>query len=113
MNEKLRYAAADTFVPGPGWVAASDEERLSQVLQLHASSEARFRDSLVVVSAKSDGQVIVRLEQPVPVNERGALLLDFEALLKEKLDAGLNVWAEALGDKNSLRNLRGIEVKTL
>jgi hypothetical protein len=44
---------------------------------------------------------------------RGSLLLDFEECIKKNIDQGLTVWGEALGDKNSLRNLRGIEVKIL
>ena len=43
--------------------------------------------------------------------KRGPLLLDFEVFLKEAIDPGLVVWLEPLGDRNSLRNLRGIEVK--
>jgi hypothetical protein len=39
--------------------------------------------------------------------------LDLEELFKKSVDQGITVWGEALGDKNSLRNLRGIEVKTI
>jgi hypothetical protein len=35
-----------------------------------------------------------------------------EDYLKESIDAGLVVWLEPFGDRNSLRNLRGIEVKS-
>ena len=31
--------------------------------------------------------------------------------LKLNIDKGLTVWCEPLGDKNSLRNLRGIKIK--
>ena len=64
-----------------------------------------------VVAAKQDGQIIVTLEKPMPASKRGPLLLDFEVFLKEAIDPGLVVWLEPLGDRNSLRNLRGIEVK--
>jgi hypothetical protein len=32
--------------------------------------------------------------------------------LKAHIDDALTVWLEPLGDRNSLRNLRGIEVKS-
>jgi hypothetical protein len=41
---------------------------------------------------------------------RGAFLLDLELLLKENIDSGVFIWCEPIGDKNSLRNLRGIEI---
>lgn len=68
-------------------------------------------DILIIVAAKLDGQVIARLLKPVPADKRGTLLLDIEAFLKESIDPGLVVWLESLGDRSSLRNLRGIEVK--
>ena len=37
--------------------------------------------------------------------------MDFEVHLLAYVDGALNVWLEPLGDRNSLRNLRGIEVK--
>lgn len=67
---------------------------------------------LEIVEAKLDGQVIVNLLEPVPANKRGTLLLDLEAYLKESIDPGLVIWLDSLGDRNSLRNLRGIEVKS-
>jgi hypothetical protein len=56
--------------------------------------------------------VIIRFTEPVDVSKRGLLLLDLEEALKREIDQGITVWVEALGDKNSLRNLRGIEVKS-
>jgi hypothetical protein len=67
---------------------------------------------LTAVETKLDGQVIIRLMVPVPADKRGYLLLDLEAFLKESIDPGLVVWLEPFGDRSSLRNLRGIEVKS-
>ncbi|MHB1141714.1 MAG: hypothetical protein ACYC1T_08155 [Sulfuricaulis sp.] len=67
---------------------------------------------LVIAAAKEDGQIIVNLTEPLAAGKRGQLLLDLEAFLKESIDPGLAVWLEPLGDRNSLRNLRGIEVKS-
>jgi hypothetical protein len=41
------------------------------------------------------------------------LILDLEEFLKNHLDSGISIWCEPLGDKNSLRNLRGIQIKTV
>ena len=57
-------------------------------------------------------RVFIELNKAVPANERGTLLLDFEKILNENIDEGLNVWCEPIGDKSSLRNLRGIEIKS-
>lgn len=54
--------------------------------------------------------VTVRFTEPVPASERGTLLLDAEDALQAVLP-GAVVWHVPLGDRNSLRNLRGIEVK--
>ena len=47
-----------------------------------------------------------------PYYDKVALLLDFESELKIGVDQGLVVWCEPLGDKSTLRNLRGIEIRT-
>jgi len=51
------------------------------------------------------------MKQSLPASERGPFLLDLEDYLRE-IDQALVVWLQPLGDRNSLRNLRGIEVKT-
>jgi hypothetical protein len=66
---------------------------------------------VAIAAAKEDGQIIVNFVEPQSASKRGQLLLDLESLLKEAIDPGLAVWLEPLGDRNSLRNLRGIEVK--
>ena len=64
-----------------------------------------------VVDAQENGHIIVRLTKPLSAAERGTLLLDIEEYLKETVDLGLTVWLDPTGDKSSLRNLRGIEIK--
>jgi hypothetical protein len=60
----------------------------------------------------SNGDVFVELKEALPPHIRGTLLLDLEIELKAKIDASLVVWCEPLGDKSTLRNLRGIEIRT-
>ena len=111
MGSNLSFSCVDTPTPAPEWLRHSEAERLSLLERVVASKPAAFREQVSVTQAKDDGQVIVKLKESLSAGERGTLLLDFEAFLKEAIDPGLVVWVEALGDKNSLRNLRGIEVK--
>lgn len=112
MNHMLSYANANTPTPGAAWLQLSDDERLALVRNAQDASKQAKYDILKIVAAKQDGQVIARLLEPVSADLRGTLLLDFEVLLKESIDPGLVIWLEPLGDRSSLRNLRGIEVKS-
>ncbi len=111
-NEILKYAYVNTPSPGFKWRQLSDTERRALVADALRAGIAALNDTVVIVAAKEDGQIIVNLVKPMPASKRGTLLLDLEAFLKEAIDRGLVVWLESLGDRNSLRNLRGIEVKS-
>jgi hypothetical protein len=102
-------AMADTPVVKDPWIAMDVAQRIASVKEVIHSRQCQVCE---VVSIKVDGQVIIRFSEPVAVCKRGLLLLDLEAALKKEIDQGITVWVEALGDKNSLRNLRGIEVKS-
>lgn len=111
MSNNLKYATAKTPTPGPRWVGMAEADRLALVTQVIESSQLNTKTNLETVSTREDGQITVRFRQPVGPAERGTVLLDLEEYLKEKIDQGVTVWLEPLGDKNSLRKLRGIEVK--
>jgi len=112
MSSNLYNANTNTPAPGHAWCQLSDNERLVLVNNTVTARMATLNKTLVAVEAKLDGQVIIRLLEPVPADKRGTLLLDLEAFLKESIDPGLVVWLEPFGDRSSLRNLRGIEVKS-
>lgn len=112
MLNNLCYANTCTPTPGHAWCQLSDEGRLAFVNSVVGTKMASLTKVIVIEDAKPDGQVIVNLLEPLPADKRGTLLLDLEALLKESIDPGLVVWLEPLGDRSSLRNLRGIEVKS-
>ncbi len=107
----LRDAQANTPSPDLAWRQLSDAGRLALVMDALRAGTAALNGNAVIAAAKQDGQIIVNLAKSIPASKRGALLLDLEASLKEAIDPGLVVWLEPLGDRNSLRNLRGIEVK--
>jgi hypothetical protein len=110
MDRAKHYADVLTPVPSFAWTVQSDRQRINQVLKRLEASEAESLSHVEVVAAKADGQVIVHMKQSLPASHRGPFLLDLEEYLRE-IDQALVVWLEPLGDRNSLRNLRGIEVK--
>jgi len=107
----LSYAEVKTPEPGLPWRNLSDVERLKLVNDSLNHEFIVFRESISVVEAKGNGQIIVTLIKPLQAKERGVLLFDLEEFLKNVIDPSLVVWLQPLGDRNSLRNLRGIEVK--
>ena len=111
-NEILKYVYADTPSPSPEWRRLSDAERRARVALALSVGTSVFNGAIVIIKAMKDGQIIVNLTESMPAGKRGTLLLDLEAFLKKAIDPGLVVWLTSLGDRNSLRNLRGIEVKS-
>ncbi len=108
----LKYAQTNTPTPGSEWRNLPDAERRIRVIDALKAGAAALSHAVIIAAAKEDGQIIVNLAEPLSAGKRGQLLLDLEAFLKQAIDPGLAVWLEPLGDRNSLRNLRGIEVKT-
>jgi hypothetical protein len=104
-------SSAATPRTGDVWRNLSDSVRRERVRSAIATDK-RFSDYLEAVEARDDGEVILRFVQPASAGIRGPLLLDFEEKIKSNLDQGLNVWLEPLGDRSSLRRLRGIQVKS-
>lgn len=111
MKKKIFYAEIDSPNPSTQWSDLSDLERIERVTQVVNQANQEFNKEFLIVAAKKDGQVVVRMLNPLAASVRGSLLLNLEEHIKGNLDQGLTVWGEALGDKNSLRNLRGIEVR--
>ncbi|MHB1939084.1 MAG: hypothetical protein ACYCOR_21320 [Acidobacteriaceae bacterium] len=108
----LIYAEASTPSPGIAWRQLSDADRRARVTTVLRDGCARLGDTILVVAANADGEIIVNLTEPLSAGERGQVLLDIEDFLKATIDPGLTVWLEPLGDRNSLRNLRGSPVKS-
>lgn len=106
----LEYSRADSPVVSDSWAALETSVRVGLVARALSQNE-KFR-CLLPTQARDDGQVFVSLEEPLGAGERGIILRAAEALLKDQIDVGITLWCEPLGDKNSLRKLRGIEVRS-
>jgi hypothetical protein len=110
MSKQLENAKIKTTTVGKYWVGMNETER-KNILNALLIKRSIFSENFEVVHTKQDGQVIIRIKNSLKPSERGTHILDLEELFKSEIDPGVNVWVEALGDKNSLRNLRGIEIK--
>jgi len=104
----LSFANIDSPSTGASWVNMTKDKRVS----LLESSIQLFSPQvdLNVVEAHESGQVSIHINSVIEINDRGEFLLNLEEYLKSTIDIGINIWHEPIGDKSSLRNLRGIEV---
>ena len=91
------------------WVQKTEKDRINLVSDKLKTN--LLYNNFVVTKAEDDGQVILKIEQSIPANTRGLLLLELEEMLKKSIDNGITIWLEPVGDKSKLRNLRGIEIK--
>ena len=104
------YADEETPTPNNNWKNLSNEQRVDLVKKV--TKKSGFFEIISVSTAHENGQVFVKLREDFGAAKRGNLLLDYEEYIKEYIDKGLVLWCEPLGDKNSLRNLRGIQIRS-
>ena len=104
------YAEIESPITKENWRKLSEFERL-ELVRNRITENKKFQ-IIHPTRARKNGQVFIKLLVDTPASKRGILILSFERLLKDKIDQGINVWNEPIGDKNSLRNMRGIEIKT-
>jgi hypothetical protein len=110
INNFFQHVSEDSPSTGHAWVHISESERLIAVTNCLAD-RVDYTDTLQAISAKEDGQVTFKLKRELSVAIRGGFLLDLEQKLKNELELGITVWLEPMGDRSSLRKLRGVEVK--
>lgn len=103
---KFLYVRTETPKTSIPWQRMPLDDRMEIVSECCADSGVK------VIDAGTDGQIIVRLLSDLPASQRGTLLLNIEERLKREIDGALTVWLEYQDDKNALRNLRGIEIKS-
>jgi len=104
----LSYSNIDSPSTSASWVNMTRDKRILLLENLiHLFSP---ETDISVIEAHENGQVSIIINSSIEINNRGAFLLNLEENLKNTIDVGINIWHEAIGDKSSLRNLRGIEV---
>jgi len=110
MKTLYENAFGETPLATDEWKKMPQKERVSLLMVAFNSFEERFRNNLDLIFAHENGEIIFRFKnEPAPA-ERGEILLNLEFVLKEKVFDFLYISIEPLGDKNSLRRLRGIDI---
>ena len=92
------------------WINLDSQSRLSEISKVLEGT--KFLEFVSPTRTFDDGQVYFSFKKAISSSLRGIFLLDLEILLKNRIDPGIVIWCEPIGDKNSLRNLRGIEIIT-
>ena len=67
--------------------------------------------SYEIMGAGSYKNVYVEFNEKLGIALRGQYLMKLEEDLINKVDPMIRVWHVPIGDKNSLRNLRGVNLK--
>lgn len=107
----LSYANENSPVPGKQWTDTQEIGRISQIKASLDKFDSEWSNKFSVVSARDNGFVIFEFKDTIPVQIRGMYFLNIESHLNRMIDKSITIWIAPVGDKSSLRNLRGIEVK--
>lgn len=112
MKNKLhKNAYSETPKPGKIWINRIESEKIFVISELLNRINPVFKEYIEIISANNNGAVLVNLLKDIKPSKRGELLLDFEYILKKKIDRAIYINVESMGDKSSLRNLRGIVIE--
>ncbi len=104
----VSFSNVPSPVPSDDWVSLTIGERIDLINK--SIQNFSLNADIDVVEANKGGQVSVIINDTLSADERGPLLLGIEEFLKLNVDNGITVWHAPIGDKSSLRKLRGIEV---
>ena len=107
---KKNFSNLTTPITSQDWKQKSEENRIKSVSK-ELKKNILYKD-FKVIKAPDNGQIVLKIERIIPVNERGLLLLELEEMLKSVVDKGITVWCEPVGDKSKLRQLRGVKIIT-
>jgi hypothetical protein len=102
------HASTPTPQVATQWIGKDNLSRLDQINKVLRGTS--FEEYVSPTRTFADGQIYFTFKKQIPSSARGIFLLDLELMLKDNIDAGIVIWCEPIGDKNSLRNLRGIEI---
>ena len=104
------YSNSKTPTPNKNWIIKTEIVRLKEINS--KLKEEKVYGIFLAINAQDNGHVILRVNEAIPANERGLLLLKLEQKLKVSIDEGITIWCEPVGDRSTLRNLRGVKIST-
>ncbi len=105
---KKNFSQSKTPQTTENWKEKSEQERM-KIISKELQKNLLYKD-FEVIKAPENGQVVLKIKQIMPANERGLFLLELEEKLKLAIDQGITIWCEPVGDKSKLRKLRGIKI---
>jgi hypothetical protein len=103
------FSLVETPLTSDNWKQLSNEKRIELISE---ELKKKNLEKFEVFEVPDNGNIVLKVLEPIPSNIRGMLLLDLEDQLKSNIDKGLTAWLEPVGDKSKLRNLRGIVFKS-
>ena len=106
-NKKIFTPEIDPPKPSKKWMQMSNIERVSLIDEIIKKNKF---DAIEIYNTFNHGEVSLKIVKDLSLKDRGKYLLDFELILKNFIDESLYIMVEPLGDKNSLRKLRGINI---
>tara|TARA_Y100001970_G_scaffold53704_1_gene68087 strand:- start:27240 stop:27569 length:330 start_codon:yes stop_codon:yes gene_type:complete len=105
---KYIYSNIKTPLTSKEWINMSSDDRIKSIDKV--INEKELYKDFKIVNVPDNGQIVFKIEKLITASKRGLLLLDLEEMLKSKIDKGLTVWCEPVGDKSVLRKLRGVTI---
>ena len=106
----VSFSDVSSPVPGDDWSSLTRGERIDLIKKSIQNFALSVDIDIDIDEANKGGQISVLINNTLSAGERGPLLLNIESFLKLNVDNVITVWHAPIGDKSSLRNLRGIEV---
>ena len=107
---KNNFSNSVTPTTSQNWKQKSEKNRIDSILK-ELKKNALYKN-FDVIKAPENGQIVLKIEQNIPANKRGLLLLKLEEMLKSVLDQCITVWCEPVGDNSKLRKMRGVKIIT-
>lgn len=104
----INHSNIQTYKTSEDWNTLEYDQKLNAINDILKKNN--YFEIIEIKKLINNDQIIAALKKNFTASERGMILLDIEHEIKTNLDNGLNLWLEPLGDKNSLRNLRGINI---
>jgi len=108
----INFASNQTPIASNTWSSSLEEDRIVQIELLINNYDKFWKEKFKIVSANDKAYVTMEFIKSIPVDERSSYFLRLESILCQEIDPSITIWISPVGDKSSLRNLRGIEVKT-
>ena len=109
MSDIYSNAIGETPKPDDSWLSLKQKDRFA-IISNKLKMKKDLDQILELVFANDSGEITFRFKRETSPSERGSILLDLEFFLKKEIYEFLYVSIEPIGDKNSLRRLRGIDI---